>query len=171
MFSLLLTANDCILQTNSFGLVNHHIFRPTDKNGTAWFKLESKMPYLHIWINNFRSPDDIIRMHMQLADICPGTRDPNITNNIKCGANIWNVETSLGWGGLGWRGSGIWFMLTSNKIQSGHFSKSTCLIVCSSIQISLCSAARPHRQIGTRLRDGFKTYLIYFSCSLNSFRV
>ena len=135
------------------------------------FKLESKMPYLHIWINNFRSPDDIIRMHMQLADICPGTRDPAITNNIKCGANIWNVETSLGWAGLGWRGSGIWFMLTSNKIQSGHFSKSTCLIVCSSIQISLCSAARPHRQIGTRLRDGFKTYLIYFSCSLNSFWV
>ena len=30
------TANDCILQTNSFGLVNRHIFRPTDKNGTAW---------------------------------------------------------------------------------------------------------------------------------------
>ena len=29
------TANDCILQTNSFGLVNRHIFRPTDKNGTA----------------------------------------------------------------------------------------------------------------------------------------
>ena len=33
------TANDCILQTNSFGLVNRHIFRPTDKNGTAWFSL------------------------------------------------------------------------------------------------------------------------------------
>ena len=29
------TANDCILQTNSFGLVNRQIFRPTDKNGTA----------------------------------------------------------------------------------------------------------------------------------------
>ena len=34
------TANDCILQTNSFGLVNRHIFRPTDKNGTACLEVE-----------------------------------------------------------------------------------------------------------------------------------
>ena len=39
------TANDCILQTNSFGLVNRQIFRPTDKNGTAWFyPLSSQIP-------------------------------------------------------------------------------------------------------------------------------
>ena len=26
------TANDCLLQTNSFGLVNRHIFRPIGRN-------------------------------------------------------------------------------------------------------------------------------------------
>ena len=29
------TATDCILQTNSFGLVNCHIFRPTDRNADS----------------------------------------------------------------------------------------------------------------------------------------
>ena len=29
------TANDCILQTNLFGLVNRHIFRPTDRNSDS----------------------------------------------------------------------------------------------------------------------------------------
>ena len=39
------TANDCILQTNSFGLVNRHIFRPTDKNGTALHNV-TKLQYI-----------------------------------------------------------------------------------------------------------------------------
>ena len=29
------SANDCILQTNSFGLVNRHIFRPIDRNADS----------------------------------------------------------------------------------------------------------------------------------------
>ena len=55
------TANDCILQTNSFGLVNRHIFRPTDKNGTACLPYQPSVPVL--WRTNYKIGDSLFKCH------------------------------------------------------------------------------------------------------------
>ena len=39
------TANDCLLQTNSFGLVNRHIFRPIDRNADSLITERQKINF------------------------------------------------------------------------------------------------------------------------------
>ena len=41
------SANDCILQTNSFGLVNRHIFRPIDRNADSLDRTETVIVSKH----------------------------------------------------------------------------------------------------------------------------
>lgn len=75
-------------------------------------------------------------------------------------SSLWNVGKEGGSGveRSAVQCSGIWFIVTSNKIQLGHFSKSTCLI----LSWIKCEWKRVHMNNNQGTRNEHEPHLLHF---------